>query len=160
MSVPSGEEIALRRSLGRFATGVTVITCTADDGRPCGITANSFSSVSLDPPQVLWSIAKVSNSLQAYLRAECFAIHVLASNQQALSEHFARTDHTIYEGVDYHLSPDNVPIIRDVLARFDCKTRRIVESGDHHIIIGDVLEHTVSAGSPLLYYGGEYAALS
>jgi 3-hydroxy-9,10-secoandrosta-1,3,5(10)-triene-9,17-dione monooxygenase reductase component len=69
--------LGLRRSLGHFATGVTVVTCCAPDGRPCGITANSFSSVSLDPPLVLWNIARVSNSLRAYLETEYFAIHVL-----------------------------------------------------------------------------------
>ena len=159
MTEPSREELALRRSLGRFATGVTVVTCSSTDGRPRGITANSFSSVSLQPPQVLWNIAKVSNSLQAYLEAEHFAVHVLGEHQQALSEHFARTDHTIYEGVDYFLSPDNVPIIRDALARFDCRTERIHDSGDHFIIVGEVLAHEAGDGKPLLFYAGEYTRL-
>ena len=159
MNEPSEKELALRRSLGCFATGVTVVTCCGADGRPCGITANSFSSVSLEPPQVLWNIAKVSNSLQAYLDAERFAIHVLGHDQQSLSEHFARTDHTIYEGVDYYRSPDNVPIIRNVLARFDCRTEQIHESGDHYIIVGEVLSHEAGDGSPLLFYGGEYGRL-
>ncbi|NCF25209.1 MAG: flavin reductase [Gammaproteobacteria bacterium] len=149
-------ELELRRSLGRFATGVTVVTCCAADGRPCGITANSFSSVSLDPPLVLWNIAKVSNSLQAYLDAEYFAIHVLTAGQQYMAEHFARTDHTRFNGIEHRISEQGVPILPGVLARFDCRTREIHEGGDHHIIVGEVEAHTAKDGAPLLFFGGEY----
>ena len=149
-------ELDLRRSLGRFATGVTVVTCCAPDGRACGITANSFSSVSLDPPLVLWNIAKVSNSLQAYLDAEYFAIHVLDAGQQDLAEHFASTDHTRYNGVEHTISGQNVPILPGVLARFDCRTHEIHEGGDHYIIIGEVEAHRAGDGAPLMFFGGEY----
>jgi flavin reductase (DIM6/NTAB) family NADH-FMN oxidoreductase RutF len=149
-------EVELRRSLGLFATGVTVVTCCGSDGAPRGITANSFSSVSLDPPLVLWNIAKVSNSLGAYLDAKRFAIHVLKADQRSFAEHFARTDHTIYNGIDYEISPDSVPLIPGVLARFDCATEAIHDAGDHHIIIGRVLAHMSGSGSPLLFHGGEY----
>ena len=149
-------ELDLRRSLGRFATGVTVVTCCAPDGRPCGITANSFSSVSLDPPLVLWNIAKVSNSLEAYLAAERFAVHVLTAGQQDIAEHFARTDHTRYNGIEHSVSEQNVPILPGVLARFDCRTREIHDGGDHHIIVGEVEAHSASEGAPLLFFGGEY----
>ena len=149
-------ELALRRSLGRFATGVTVVTCCAPDGRPCGITANSFSSVSLDPPLVLWNIAKVSNSLQAFLDAQHFAIHVLTAEQQHLAEHFARTDHTRYNGIEHRISAQKVPIIPGVLARFDCRTHEIHGGGDHYIIVGEVEAHTAADGAPLLFFAGEY----
>ncbi len=149
-------ELALRRSLGRFATGVTVVTCCAPGGRPCGITANSFSSVSLDPPLLLWNIAKVSNSLKAYLGAEYFAVHVLSAKQQDIAEHFARTDHTRYNGIEHTISGQNVPILPGVLARFDCRTHEIHEGGDHHIIVGEVEAHTASEGLPLVFFGGEY----
>ena len=152
-------ELALRRCLGRFATGVTVVTCCAADGRPCGITANSFSSVSLDPPLVLWNIAKVSNSLDAYLEAPHFAIHVLRADQRQLAEHFARTDHTIYNGVEYSISGENVPILRDVLARFDCRTEQVHDCGDHYIIVGEVVDHTMAQGEPLLFFAGDYRFL-
>ena len=156
MTAPTDKELELRRSLGQFATGVTVVTCCDDNGNPCGITANSFSSVSLDPPLVLWNVAKVSNSLEAFLGAQHFAIHVLSDGQQSLAEHFALTDHTIYAGVDYELSADRVPIIHDVLARFDCKTDQVHESGDHFIIIGEVVNHVMAEGKPLLFYAGNY----
>ncbi len=149
-------ELDLRRSLGRFATGVTIVTCCTRDGRACGITANSFSSVSLDPPLVLWNIAKVSNSLRAYLDADHFAIHVLDEDQRHLAEHFARTDHTRFNGIEYDISPQNVPILPGVLARFDCRTREIHDGGDHHIIIGNVEAHTIRDGLPLLFFAGEY----
>ena len=149
-------ELRLRRSLGRFATGVAVVTCCAPDGRACGITANSFSSVSLDPPLVLWNIAKVSNSLRAYLAAEHFAIHVLDADQQHLAEHFARTDHTRYNGIEHTISSRNVPILPGVLARFDCRTRAILTGGAHHIILGEIEGHTVRDGSPLIFFAGEY----
>jgi flavin reductase (DIM6/NTAB) family NADH-FMN oxidoreductase RutF len=131
-------ELALRRSLGRFATGVTVVTCCAADGRSCGITA------------------KVSNSLQAYLDAEYFAVHVLTAGQQYMAEHFARTDHTRYNGIEHSISEQKVPILPGVLARFDCRTREIHDGGDHHIIIGEVEAHTAEDGAPLLFFGGEY----
>ena len=156
MANSADNELEFRRSLGQFATGVTVVTCCASDGSPRGITANSFSSVSLDPPLVLWNIAKVSHSLGAYLDAKRFAIHVLRADQRSYAEHFARTDHTVYNGIDYEVSPDNVPLIPDVLARFDCETEVIHDAGDHHIIIGRVLAHVCGYGSPLLFHGGEY----
>lgn len=158
MTDATDRELELRRSLGQFATGVTVVTCCASDGSPRGITANSFSSVSLAPPLVLWNIAKVSNSLNAYLNAERFAVHVLRADQRSFAEHFARTDHTIYNGIDYEISADNVPVLPDVLARFDCATEAIHDAGDHHIIIGKVLAHVAGNGSPLIFYGGEYVA--
>ena len=149
-------ETDFRRSLGRFATGVTVVTCCAPDGSPRGITANSFSSVSLDPPLVLWNIAKVSNSLDAYLGAEHFAIHVLRANQRDYAEHFARADHSLFEGIEYEISADGVPILGDALARFDCATREIHDAGDHHIIIGEVLGHECAEGPPLMFHNGKY----
>ena len=159
MSEPSEKELALRHSLGQFATGVTVITCCAADGRPCGITANSFSSVSLDPPLILWNIAKVSNSLEAYLCAPYFGVHVLKASQQHLAEYFARTDHTVYDGIEYELSEHNVPVLPDVLARFDCATRDVHEAGDHHIIIGDVLAFESVEAEPLLFFNSSYRVL-
>lgn len=146
----------LRQSLSRFATGVTVVTCSDAAGNPYGITANSFSSVSLDPPLVLWNIAKISNSLQAYLDAKDFAIHVLTAEQQAIAEHFAQTDHSRYEGIDYAFSDTGVPLLPDVLARFDCRTANIFEGGDHHIIIGEIVHFEFVDGDPLLFFGSEY----
>jgi 3-hydroxy-9,10-secoandrosta-1,3,5(10)-triene-9,17-dione monooxygenase reductase component len=160
MRQPDDKELELRRSLGRFATGVTVVTCCASDGSPRGITANSFSSVSLDPPLVLWNIAKVSNSLRDYLEAELFAIHVLRASQQHYAEHFSRTDHSLYEDINFEISANRVPILPNVLARFDCATRQIHDAGDHHIIIGEILAHSHADGAALVFHNGDYVAQS
>lgn len=158
LAVNKNNTDVLREGLGRFATGVTVVTCRGSDG-PCGITANSFSSVSLEPPLVLWNIAKVSNSLQAYLDAEHFAINVLTSGQLPLSVHFAQTEHTTFDGVEYALSEHGVPLLRDTLACFECRTHEIHDCGDHYIIIGEIENYRFDDGAPLLFFAGAYARL-
>lgn len=148
-----------RQCLGRFATGVTVITCSSADGTPCGVTANSFSSVSLDPPLVLWNIAKTTDTLQSYLDARHFAIHVLLESQQDVSANFARSDHTLFDNIDYRLSGTGVPILRERLALLECSTHEIHDCGDHYIIVGHVDSFDTSDGEPLLFYGSEYRLL-
>ncbi|MDJ0905675.1 MAG: flavin reductase family protein [Woeseiaceae bacterium] len=149
------DQLDLRQTLGRFATGVTVVTCLGDKG-PCGITANSFSSVSLDPPLILWNIAKVSNSLRAYLAAGHFAINVLGADQRELSHHFAQSDHTVFKGVEYSVSEHGVPLLPDTIASFECRTRETHDCGDHFIIIGEVERFDSNDGDPLLFFGGDY----
>ncbi len=151
--------IDFRRCLGRFATGVTVITCSDSEGTHCGITANSFSSVSLEPPLVLWNIAKVSRSLDAFLNAEYFGISVLRADQEAISSNFARSDTDVFDGIDIEVSKHGVPRLEDCLAWFECRTFETHECGDHHIIIGEVLDYEARQGSPLLFYRGSYQRL-
>ena len=158
-TISAKESNGLRQCLGRFATGVTVVTCTDAKGGPCGITANSFSSVSLEPALVLWNIAKVSNSLQAYLGAKHFAFNVLSEAQQDISNHFARTDHTRFSGIDFSLSDEGVPLIADTIAVLECRTHEIHDCGDHYIIIGEVLRFESKPGRPLIFANGEYTAL-
>ena len=153
------DEKAFRQCLGKFATGVTVVTCTDEGGNPCGITANSFSSVSLEPPLILWNIAKVSNCLDAYMNAEHFAINVLSSEQQALSSHFARSDHAVFNDVEYTLSDDGAPLLPDTLAVFECRTHQIHDCGDHYIVIGEVTEFRSEGIDPLLFFGGSYCSI-
>ena len=148
-----------RRCLGKFATGVTVVTCSDAAGHPCGITANSFSSVSLDPPLILWNIAKVSNSLRAYLDAAHFAVNVLTSEQQDLSSHFAKSDHTLFDDVAFDVSADGVPLLQDTLAALECRTHRVHECGDHSIIVGEVTGFRSGEDDPLLFYNGNYRTI-
>ncbi len=148
-----------RQCLGKFATGVTIVTCADDEGRPYGITANSFSSVSLEPRLILWNVAKVSNSLQAFLDAEFFAINLLARDQQDLSLHFAKSDHTLFDMVEINRSQENVPLIPGALACFECRTHQIHDCGDHYIVVGEVLRFASSEREPLLFFNGGYAAL-
>ncbi|MDX1404819.1 MAG: flavin reductase family protein [Woeseiaceae bacterium] len=151
---------AFRRCLAKFATGVTVVTCADESGRPYGITANSFSSVSLEPPLILWNVAKVSNSLKAFLDAKHFAINILTNEQQHLSAHFAKSDHTLFDSVETIRSPENIPLIPGTLACFICKTYRIHDCGDHYIVIGEVVRFESREADPLLFYNGKYAALN
>ena len=143
-----------RQCLGKFATGVTVVTCVDKQGRPCGITANSFSSVSLDPPLILWNIAKVSNSLDAYLEAAHFVVNVLPSQQENISAHFARSDHTQFDGIEYSMSADGAPVLPDTIATFECRSREVHDCGDHHIIVGEVVAHSSMEGEPRGGVGG------
>ena len=153
------EEIGgLRQCLGKFATGVTVVTCRGVEG-PCGITANSFSSVSLEPPLVLWNIAKVSNSLQAYLDAEYFAVNILGAGQKTLSSHFARTDHTRFNDIDYLTSEKDVPLLPGTVACFECRTHQIHDCGDHYIIVGEVEHYRFDDSEPLLFFNGQYVRI-
>ncbi len=150
---------ALRQCLGKFATGVTVVTCTDAAGNPCGITANSFSSVSLDPSLVLWNIAKVSSSLDAYLNAEHFVINVLSEDQLPLASNFARSDHTLFKDVEFTASEHNAPVLPDTLATFECSTYQIHDCGDHYVVIGEVTAFRSADGNPLLFFGGNYRSI-
>ncbi|MGB5738636.1 MAG: flavin reductase family protein [Woeseia sp.] len=150
----------LRRALGSFATGVTVVTCCDAEGRPCGITVNSFSSVSLDPPLVLWNISRVSNSLEAFLNAGKFVINILAAHQQDAAAHFAKSDHRLFDNVDYVKGPEEVPLLPGTLGHFECSSHQVYDGGDHYIIVGRIDRFSCSAGEPLLFYAGRYAALA
>lgn len=156
---PDDAARAFRACLGQFATGVTVVTCRSSAGYRCGITANSFSSVSLEPPLILWNIAKASNSLQDFLAADHFAVHILTAAQESLSRHFARTDHTLFDNVEYSDSEHGVPLLPGCLAVFECSTHRIVEAGDHHIILGHVDRFSWERAEPLLFFSGSYRDL-
>ncbi|MEM8554831.1 MAG: flavin reductase family protein [Pseudomonadota bacterium] len=145
---------ALRTAFGSFATGVTVITTRTDEG-PVGMTANSFSSVSLDPALALWSIDKKSDRFDVFTRAERYAIHVLAEDQTDLSNGFARHAGFCAE-VDWYEGTDGVPVLPGVLSRFDCALDASHDAGDHVILIGRILEVEARDGAPLLFTGGQY----
>jgi len=148
-----------RACLGKFTTGVTVVTCTGTDGEHCGITANSFSSVSLDPPLILWNIAKVSRSLEAYLGAKFFAVNILAEQQADISKRFAKSEKGLFDGVTHSLSANGAPIIPDTLACLECQTWQIHDCGDHYIMIGEVLHYWTEDRKALIFSDGGYASL-
>ena len=111
-------------------------------------------------PELLDYCADIAiQMVDAYLEAEHFAIHVLTADQAHLANHFAQKDHKSYDRIEHTVSAHGVPILPDVLARFDCRTDAIHEGGDHHIIVGEVLHHEHAVGSPLLFYSGDYAAI-
>ena len=146
----------LRRALGRFATGVTIVTTCAADGRLEGLTANSFSSVSLDPPLVLWSLDRSARSLPRFMAAKWFAVNVLGSHQQTLSTRFARPLPDKFAGIGYTPGLGGCPVLDDGLAHFECSVFNRVNAGDHVIFLGKVERLTHRDGEPLLYSSGQY----
>jgi flavin reductase (DIM6/NTAB) family NADH-FMN oxidoreductase RutF len=149
-----GNARALRDALGRFATGITVITCDSALG-PLGITANSFASVSLDPPLVLWSPAKASKRYDAFVTAKRYAIHVMSAEQADICGGFASNGHA-FEGYDWHACAQGVPLIAHCLSRFECTQEAVHDAGDHSIIVGRVTRVSTQAADPLMFYSGKY----
>jgi 3-hydroxy-9,10-secoandrosta-1,3,5(10)-triene-9,17-dione monooxygenase reductase component len=148
---------AFRRALGAFATGVTIVTTVDADGGFVGLTANSFNSVSLDPPMVLWSLARNSRALGAFESASAFAIHVLAADQQALSVRFATRGVDKFAGLTIEHGVDGVPLLEGCSARFQCLTVYRYEGGDHVIFVGEVVKFDHSSRAPLVFQHGRYA---
>lgn len=146
-----------RKALGRFATGVTIITTRDAAGAPVGLTVNSFNSVSLDPPLVLWSLATQAHSLDAFLGASHWAVHVLSSDQEALSARFARRGEDKFAGADVETGLGGIPLLRGCSARFQCRTTVSHEGGDHRIFIGEVLDFDRTDAAPLVFHAGRYA---
>lgn len=148
---------AFRDALGSFATGVTVVTARGPGGEPVGITANSFASVSLNPPLVLWSPARGSRRFEAFERAEQFAIHVLAQDQQAVCDAFVRTEGS-FDAVTWAEGPARLPLLDGCLARFLCRREAILDGGDHAILLGRVWEAARRDGPPLVFQSGRYGS--
>lgn len=148
---------AFRRALGNFATGVTVVTAADASGRKVGVTANSFNSVSLDPPLILWSIEKRSTSHAVFEAATHFAVNVLAADQIDLSNNFARPREDRFAEIEYQAGAGGAPVLADCSARFECEKYQQVDGGDHWIMIGKVVAFDDCGRSPLLYHQGAYS---
>lgn len=150
-----------RQALGRFATGVTLVTTMDRQGRPIAVTVNSFSSVSLEPPLVLFSLAQTASRFADFEAAGRFAINILAAGQKALSDRFARSGEDLLDGVPHRLGGLGCPLIEGALATFECRTRASHDGGDHEIFVGEVNAIASSdADRPLVYYGGGYCAVT
>lgn len=145
----------LRNALGRFPTGVTVIT-TGGDGKREGLTANSFSALSLDPPLVLWSIVRKSASLPGFLAGSHFAINVLAADQPDVSHRFATPRSDKFEGLAVETGLGGCPLLPGTLASFECETQQTIEGGDHVLFVGRVHRIRYRDGDPLIFSGGRY----
>jgi 3-hydroxy-9,10-secoandrosta-1,3,5(10)-triene-9,17-dione monooxygenase reductase component len=146
-----------RSALGTFATGVTVVTSRSSSGEPVGLTANSFNSVSLDPPLVLWSLARNARSLPVFANASHWAVHILAADQEALSNRFASRGEDKFAGLELESGIDDTPLLRGCAARFQCRTAFQYEGGDHIIFVGEVVAFDHSGLQPLVFHGGRYA---
>ena len=154
----------LRTALGCYPTGVTIVTTRSPDGRMVGLTVNSFASLSLDPPLLLWSLSNKSPNLRAFRAASGFAVNVLAVDQQALAARFA-TAHIVdkFDGVavrpNNEPQHENMPLIAGAAAHFVCASRDAIETGDHTLFIGRVSWFHGSTQAPLVYHAGGFAKL-
>ena len=150
----------LRNALGRFATGVCVITTVNEAGNAVGMTANSFSSVSLDPPLVLWSLQNGSEIYDTFATPQRFAINVLSAEQLALSNQYAKKGDHLLADAHFRIGRNGAPIIRDALVSFERELHATHDGGDHLIIVGRVMDVcSRPSGDPLLFYAGGYREL-
>lgn len=157
MSLDSRE---LRNALGRFATGVCVVTTVTGDDKAVGMTANSFSSVSLDPPLVLWSLQNNSEVFDHFAKPRYYAINILSNAQQEHSNLYAKKGEHLLDPDHFEPGRHGAPIIREALVSFECELEATYEGGDHVIILGKVHDMLAAAdGEPLLFYGGGYREL-
>jgi flavin reductase (DIM6/NTAB) family NADH-FMN oxidoreductase RutF len=149
-----------RGALGCFPTGVCLVTTLGPGGKPEGLTINSFSSVSLDPPMILWSLARSASSAPVFRDAEYFAVNVLAKEDAAISTHFAKSSENKFALFADRFSPglDNIPVLNGAVATFECHSRHRYYGGDHIILIGNVERYVWNDGPPLLFHRGRYAA--
>ena len=157
---PSFSASDFRTALGMFATGVTIVTARARTGEPVGLTANSFNSVSLAPPLVLWSLARSAGSMPAFETGSHYAVHILAAEQHALAERFAKKGIVDrFEGVTFEEGAGGAPILAGSAAIFECFNRSRYEEGDHVIFVGEVERCSARPGAqPLIFHGGRYFA--
>lgn len=148
-----------RQLLGRFATGVVVLTVTTPTGHPLGMTANSLSSVSLRPPLISVCVDREAEMHDAILAARDFVVNILSSPQEALARRFADQHEDRFDGIGYRLSPEGLVVLDGALAHIECIRHAEYPAGDHTIIVGRVAGGATADGRPLLYYRGGYAAL-
>lgn len=146
-----------RNALGRFATGVTIVTTADEAGRRFGVTANRYNSVSLDPPLVLWSLAKASRSMDAFRECTVFAVHILGAHQEELARRFASRGHDKFAELDTHEGYGGAPLFDDCVAHFECVTENRFEGGDHVIFLGRVVNFETCDHEPLLFHRGGFA---
>ena len=153
------EHRALRDALGAFATGVTVVTALDPDGRAIGLTVNSFNTVSLDPPLILWSLSLASPNLDAFCKASHFAVNVLAADQQAISERFAQRNSDKFADIDWREGGGGVPLLAGCCVVLECRNETQHAGGDHLVFIGRVENCSCQNKPPLVFHGGRYRNL-
>ena len=160
MSAPAIDAAHFRQLMGRFATGVTVLTVPGEDGRPAGMTASSLASVSLHPPLVSVCVDHAADLHDLIVAAPEFVVNILESGQEELSRRFADPHADRFAGVGYHLGPEGQVLLDGALAHIECRRFATYPGGDHTIVVGQVIGGDTRDGHPLLYYRGGYAALT
>ncbi len=159
MPHPIANPARFKNTLGRFASGVTVITTTDAGGQDHGMTLSAFSSLSLDPPLVLVCIGDAASIAGAMAKAECFAVNILAEDQEHLSRRFSEKDADRFEGIAMTRGTSGLLLLDGALAHAECRVTARYPGGDHTIVVGEIIATSVREGHPLLYYRGGYARL-
>jgi len=157
---PVATERAFRDALGCYATGVAVLTSLSPEGLPFGLTINSFSSLSLDPPLILWSLRKQSPLAGSFAEGQAFTVNVLSADQPAMARQFATPRDDRFEGVAWCTGPGGTPHLEGVAAAFDCRVWARHSAGDHELLIGHVDHFVATPAAPLLYVRGAFRHLS
>ncbi len=150
------KSLVLRRAFGKFATGVAVVTTSDANDRPAGLTINSFSSVSLEPPLVLWSLIRTSPNLDIFSNASHFAINILSGDQRNISDQFASRSQDRFDGIDWFRGIAGLPVIRNTIATFECRRTMTIEAGDHMVFFGEVEDCEQCNLEPLVFFSGQY----
>ncbi len=150
----------LRRICAQFATGVTVLTTRTSDGRPHGMTVNSFTSVSAEPPMILVCLDERCSALPHLRECRYFCVNILREDQQELSDRFAGQRDDRFENVLWTPGATGAPVLEGAIGHLDCDVAEILRAGDHYIVLGNVLQTHCGAGKPLLFYGSRYARVS
>ena len=153
------DKLELRDVLGRFATGVAVVTTCGDEGVPVGLAVNSFASVSLDPPEILWSVMSNAPSKSAFEEHGAFAINVMPEEEKEQTLNFARPSDKKFEGVSWRRGWREVPVLENALATLECDVKEMIPCGDHHIVVGSVRAIDSRDGNPLLFHRGQFTSL-
>lgn len=153
---PAIDAEAYRSVLGRFVTGVTVMTVAGEDGTRAGVTANSFNTVSMDPPLILWSLALTAPSLTLFRENEHFAVNILAADQRDVALRFARPADDKFQGLATQAGATGAPLIEGALAHLECRVAHRYPGGDHEIIVGEIVRMTGSDMQPLVFHGGRF----
>jgi flavin reductase (DIM6/NTAB) family NADH-FMN oxidoreductase RutF len=156
--LPGDDLRGYRSALGSFATGVAVVTADVG-GQLLGMTINSFASVSLQPPLVLWSIGDRASNFDSFCSAERYAIHILSAHQRHVSDRFAQSSGDKFSDAEWEYDENSVPRLPDCLARFQCRRFEVYPGGDHRIIVGEVEHFELSEGEPLMFVQGQYLEL-
>lgn len=149
-----------RHALGKFASGVTVVTTKAADGHLHGLTVSAFCSVSLNPPRILVCIQKTTGSYHAFQESKAFVVNILTESQIHISNHFASHLDDKFTGLDYQTGIESIPILNDCLVNLECRLVDSYEGGDHTIFVGEIEKAHIKDGNPLAYFHGNYCQIS
>jgi flavin reductase (DIM6/NTAB) family NADH-FMN oxidoreductase RutF len=153
-------KLDFRKVLSSYPTGVAIVTCRDGAGQPAALTINSFASLSLTPPLVLWSIEKNSDQFDAFAQATHYAVNILAEGHGELARHFATHRGDKFDGIDHYHGIQKLPLLPDCCASLQCRIVDRVEAGDHIVMIGEVIEMDKGNASPLVFHQGQYRALA